>query len=191
MEEKLEQARRVRDYLRQYDIAMQMISHNEVLGCDASVLEYKALNFDEDNYGLCKNILIKDKGENNFWLVILDYHKKINFQVLREKLSSTKLLFATEDELLSKLGVKPGSVSLFSIINDKQDKVKVIFDQSLFDKDELVFHPNYNGISVFIKSTDALAFLNYMQKDYEIIDLPYSDDLKKNITKQLVSNKAC
>ena len=66
---------------------------------------------------VCKNLFIRNKNKNQYYLYALPLNKKANFKLLQEKLGETRLSFGDEDVLKQKLGVKSGSVSIFNIVN--------------------------------------------------------------------------
>lgn len=69
------------------------------------------------------------------------------------------------------LGLKPGSVSPFGIINDTEHHVHLYFDKNLLDAKRLSFHPNDNTATCVINKDDLLKFLDAMGNTYEFIDL--------------------
>lgn len=173
MKDKLIQTREVFKCLEELEIPVKLITHPEVISCSESKICYDEQGIDETKYGLCKNILLRDKKGKTFWLLITDYKKQIDLLKLKDVLNESKRIgFATQDDLMTYLGTESGSVSLFSIINDKIGKVKVIIDEDLFDRPKLAFHPNYNGMTVFIKKEDTFKFLEANNNDYEFLKIP-------------------
>ena len=69
------------------------------------------------------------------------------------------------------LGVKPGSVSLFGLINDSENHVHVFFDKSLLNSEHLSFHPNDNTASLKISQSDFQKFLKWSKNGHEFLDL--------------------
>lgn len=173
MKEKLKDIKKLYEYLRLIGVSVNTIVHPEVLSCEESKVHYDSMGYDEKDYGLCKNIFIRDKKGKNFWLIIVDYRKRIDMGELKEVLKTSKRLgMATSNDLLDILGVESGSVSLFSVINDTDRRVKVIMDRSLMAKETLAFHPNYSGITSFINKDDAIKFLDTMGHEYDVLDVP-------------------
>jgi Ala-tRNA(Pro) deacylase len=173
MNNKLKRLKELYSYLQKISISVATISHPEVISCEESKSYYDALGYEEKQYGLCKNIFIRDKKGKNFWLIIIDHNKMIDMVELKEVLHSTrKIGFATSQNLENILGVEAGAVSLFSIFNDKEKRVKVIIDECLIDKDILAFHPNYRGLTSFISSQDAIKFLDSMSCTYSVLAVP-------------------
>lgn len=173
MKEKLIKIKQVFEYLETHEILAKTISHPEVVNCEESKMHYDRYGLKEKDYGLCKNIVLRDKKGKSFWLIIIDYQKQIDLEEIKETLGCSKRIgFATENDLKEYLDTEPGSVSLFSVLCDTSKKVKVIIDKDLFQKPTLAFHPSYSGLTSFIKSEDAIKFLRLTSTDYSVSKVP-------------------
>ena len=106
-----------------------------------------------------KNLFLKDK-KNCFWLVVTLEDKTIDLKVLRKTIGAAPLSFGKTNALVEKLGVEPGSVTPFSIINDKKQLVKVVFDKDFLSFDPLNFHPLVNTATTQISKDGLLTFVN-------------------------------
>lgn len=104
-----------------------------------------------------KNLLITD--HRHFYLVILDEAKRLDFKALRKRLACGRLTMASAAQLQAMLGVTPGSVSVFNVLNDAADAVTVVIDRPVLAVSPVAFHPNDNTKTVLIASADVLAFL--------------------------------
>ena len=93
---------------------------------------------------------------------------------LEQRLSQGKLSFASPERLKKYLGVEPGSVSPFGIINDINHHVHLFIDKKLTDYKRLSFHPNINTASIIISRTDLMKFVEYQSNNYDILEL-YND----------------
>ena len=123
------------------------------------------------NSGRCKNIFFRNhKGDRHF-LVILEHLRQLNIHDLEKRLKQGKLTFASDQRLKKYLGVEPGSVSPFGLINDKDHHVHLFIDEKLNEFNRLSFHPNINTASLVIKKTDFIRFLNSMGNSFEFIKL--------------------
>lgn len=90
---------------------------------------------------------------------------------LEQRLKQGKLSFASEKRLDSYLGLSPGSVSPFGIINDIDHHVHLFIDEKLKGFDKLSFHPNINTASLVILRSDLIRFIEYHGNTYEYINL--------------------
>jgi len=69
------------------------------------------------------------------------------------------------------LGVKPGSVSFFALINSESKNVKLFLDEKLLSAEKISFHPNDNRASVVISGTGFRFLLDHFENEYELMDL--------------------
>ncbi len=77
--------------------------------------------------------------------------------------------------MMKYLGVKPGSVSLFALVNDVNHEVTLFVDEELRKAGKVSFHPNDNTASLVISNADMMKFIESVGNAYEFLDL-YSND---------------
>jgi len=82
-----------------------------------------------------------------------------------------RLSFGSPDRLMARLGLTPGSVSPFGLINDADGSVRVILDRDLRGRERLIFHPNINTASVVVSWADLEKFLATRTNTVRIVDL--------------------
>jgi Ala-tRNA(Pro) deacylase len=118
----------------------------------------------------CKNLFFRNHKGNRHYLVIVKDTTPFSIHSLEKKLKQGKLSFGSEKRLAKYLGVKPGSVSPFGLINDTEHHVYLFIDQQLKQSDKISFHPNDNTASLVIRFTDFMRFLEDMGNDYEFFE---------------------
>jgi len=123
------------------------------------------------NSGRCKNIFFRNHKGDRHYLVILEHLRLLNIHDLELRLKQGKLSFASDQRLKKYLGVEPGSVSPFGLINDTDHHVHLFIDEKLNEFNRLLFHPNINTASLVISKDDFIRFLNYTGNSYEFIKL--------------------
>ncbi|MGD0342709.1 MAG: prolyl-tRNA synthetase associated domain-containing protein [Bacteroidales bacterium] len=121
--------------------------------------------------GRCKNIFFRNHKGNRHYLVILEHLRQLDIHDLEKRLRQGKLTFASDQRLKKYLGIEPGSVSPFGLINDSGRHVHLFIDEKLKDFERLAFHPNDNRASLVISKSDFLKFLHYTGNSYEFIKL--------------------
>ena len=121
--------------------------------------------------GRCKNIFFRNHKGDRHYLVILEYLRQLNIRDLEKRLKQGKLTFASDQRLKKYLGVEPGSVSPFGLINDAVKHVHLFIDEKLNEFDRLTFHPNVNTASLVVSKSDFLKFLEYTGNSFEFIRL--------------------
>lgn len=108
--------------------------------------------------GHTKNLFLKDKKDRLFLVVALG-HARIDLKSLHKVLGSDRLSFGRPDLLMEVLGVPPGSVTPFALINDKARRVTVILDADMMRHERLNYHPLANTATTNIARDDLLIFI--------------------------------
>ena len=124
-----------------------------------TVKEAKSLR-GELSGGHSKNLFLKDK-KGQLWLVVTLEDREINLKALRKSIGSAQLSFAKPELLMEVLGLRPGSVSPFGVINDTSGRVNVVLDKALMTYPVLNFHPMINTATTRITPEDLGSFLIY------------------------------
>ena len=100
-----------------------------------------------------KNLFFKDKKKNLFLVVTLS-DKSIQIKELAKKIGAKSPSFGKPDLLMEVLGVIPGAVTPFAVINIQDQPVKIILDEELMKNDLLNFHPLVNTATTTIAPAD-------------------------------------
>lgn len=109
--------------------------------------------------GHCKNLFLKDK-KGALWLVVCLNHRAIDMIDLRHRIGSHHLSFGKPDLLAEVLGVTPGSVTPFALINDTEGRIRVFLDSEMMTLERLNFHPLINSMTTAITPDDLLTFIS-------------------------------
>jgi Ala-tRNA(Pro) deacylase len=105
-----------------------------------------------------KNLFLKDE-EGTLVLVIAKSTTPVDLKVLSKRLGAGRFSFGKPELLMSVLGVTPGSVTAFAVVNDAARRVKVVFDQALMAGDSVNCHPLENTATTNIARDDLLRFI--------------------------------
>ncbi len=111
-----------------------------------------------------KNLLVKDKKDGRFFLVILEEHRQMDGKHFKQITGWRQIRFAHAEELMEVLALSPGAVSPFGLIHDKEKQITVVLDKQigLAAADVLVhFHPNRNTATVSLTKGDFMKFLAF------------------------------
>jgi Ala-tRNA(Pro) deacylase len=108
--------------------------------------------------GHCKNLFCKDE-KGALWLIVALEDAVINLKAAPARIGSKRLTFGKPDLLMEILGVEPGSVTPFGLINDSETKVNVILDEAMMRHSVLNYHPLRNDATTSIASADLLTFI--------------------------------
>lgn len=119
----------------------------------------------------CKNLFFRNHKGDKHYLVVLEHTQALSIHELERKLKQGKLSFASEQRMLKYLGLSPGSVSPFGLINDKENHVHLFLDENLQKSSRISFHPNNNTASLVVSFTNFMRFLNWSKNSYEFVKL--------------------
>lgn len=122
----------------------------------------------------CKNIFFRNHKGNRHYLVILEHTQALDIHDLEKRLKQGKLSFASPKRMMKYLGVTPGSVTPFGLINDKENHVHLFLDENLKKSTSISFHPCINTASLVISFKDFEKFLAFSGNSYEYLKL-YED----------------
>jgi Ala-tRNA(Pro) deacylase len=107
--------------------------------------------------GHSKNLFLKDT-RGTLYLIVLLEDARVNLKALPALIGSGRLSFGSADLLREALGVEPGSVTPFSLINDTVQRVTPVFDTAMMARPLLNFHPLVNSMTTSIARDDLLTF---------------------------------
>jgi Ala-tRNA(Pro) deacylase len=106
-----------------------------------------------------KNLFLKDR-DGRFWLATLPEHRHVPIGALARHLGLPRMSFASAEELADCLGVTPGSVTPFALVNDRAGRVGFILDEALATAEgRLTAHPLTNRATTAIAAADFPRFL--------------------------------
>jgi Ala-tRNA(Pro) deacylase len=152
--------------LDQMAISYEYHEHPPLATINDAIIHWK-----DYNSGRCKNIFFRNHKGNRHYLVILEHLRLLDIHDLEKRLRQGKLTFASDERLKKRLGLEPGSVSPFGLINDTEKNVHLFIDEKLQESERLAFHPNVNTATLVISKTDFLRFLDHTGNTYEFIRL--------------------
>lgn len=109
--------------------------------------------------GHTKNLFLKDKKDRVF-LVVAEADAAIDLKRIHEKIGAAgRVTFGKPELLMELLGVVPGSVTPFGVVNDAEGRVTVVLDAPMLEHDVLNYHPLENTATTSIRREDLIAFL--------------------------------
>ena len=119
----------------------------------------------------CKNLFLRNKKGDRHYLVVVGIGKRVDLKDLVKVVGDDRLSFGSPDRLMARLGLTPGSVSPFGLINDQAGSVRVLIDVDLRGAERLIFHPNINTASVVVSWADLERFLATRRNSVRIVQL--------------------
>ncbi len=154
---------KVEKYLQSKGITFQMYEHPPIF----TVAEGKKYKINAPGLG-CKSLFLKGIKETKYILYTLPGEKRANLRRLAEEVGEKRLTFAKPAELKQLLRVTPGSVSPFSILNDRQKKVILVIDREVTQAKEINVHPNDNQASLVLTQEMFRRFLSTLDHQYRL-----------------------
>ena len=117
-----------------------------------------------------KNLFLKNK-KNSFFLLSCDENAVVNLKQFSKSIEAKNLSFANAEYLERFLGIKPGSVSPFALLNDQNNIVEFYLDEKLYNSEIINFHPLINTTTITIKTSEIIKFLLENNKKIHIFSL--------------------
>ena len=108
-----------------------------------------------------KNLFVRDDKKRNYYLITVRGEKRIDLKKFQSDQGTRRLSFASDDDLMSILGLTPGAVSPFGLLNDREHRTVFYIDREFTDADALIgVHPNENTATVWLKTSDLNHLLS-------------------------------
>jgi Ala-tRNA(Pro) deacylase len=165
MNTELEQ--RVYDVLAELQIPFERHEHPPVFTVEEANQHWAGIDAAH-----CKNLFLRNKKGTIHYLVILAHHKAADLRRLVDRLGDDRLSFASPERLMSHLGLSPGSVSPFGLINDRTHQVRVVIDADLRAAERIAFHPNVNTATIVVAWADFQRFLAWCGNPVRFVAIP-------------------
>jgi Ala-tRNA(Pro) deacylase len=119
--------------------------------------------------GHTKNLFLKD-AKGQLWLISALGETTIDLKKLHHVIGSARLSFGPQEMMVETLGVTPGSVTAFGLINDADRQVRFVLDKALADSDPVNFHPLGNDATTAVSRADFRKFLAALGVEPMIVD---------------------
>jgi len=117
----------------------------------------------------CKSLFLKDK-KGQIWLLVVLATRQVDLKVVAKNIGAARLSFGKPELLAEVLGVVPGSVTPFALINDPEGQVRVVLDKEMLDHELLNYHPLVNTATTAIAAQDLVRFVRACGHDPLILD---------------------
>ena len=148
---RLDKEIRVYDLLDNLGVAYQRIDHEAAMTMEACAAIDEMLDA-----VICKNLLLCNRQCTDFYLLMIPGGKVFKTSVLSKKIGSSRLSFAAPEYMEQYLDITPGSLSVLGLMNDKEQKVKLLIDADVLKGEYFGCHPCINTSSLRLKTADLL-----------------------------------
>lgn len=127
--------------------------------------------------GHTKNLFLKD-AKGRLWLVCALGDTRVDLKRLHGAISAARLSFGSPELMMEVLGVEPGSVTVFALLNDRERRVSLVLDRALTLADPVNFHPLSNDATTAISQAGLHAFLRALEVTAPVIDFSGSEPVR-------------
>ena len=159
---------RVYDLLDRLHIDYYRIDHQE-----ANTMEVcQAL---EETLGaeICKNLLLCNRQCTDFYMLLMPGNKPFKTKDLSKQIGSSRLSFASGEYMEQFLDITPGSLSVLGLMNDKENRVRLLIDEDVLKGEFIGCHPCINTSSLRLKTEDVInILLPAVNHSYQTVVLP-------------------
>ncbi len=162
----MERINKVTEWLDAHSLKYDIYHHEP-----SPTIEIAMQNWRADGSLHCKNLFFRNHKGNRHYLVCFDCSQSLAIHDLEHRLHQGKLSFASPERMMRWLGLEPGSVSPFGLINDEQNHVHLFLDQTIRNHDLLSFHPNDCRATVVISREEFERYLQMVGNTYEYLEL--------------------
>lgn len=121
---------------------------------------------------ICKNLFLCNRQKTNFYLLIMPGDKTFKTKELSGQLGISRLSFADEEHMKEYLDLLPGSVSVLGLMNDPEQKVRLVIDEDVLKEEMFGCHPCMNTSSIRFRTKDLTEkILPALSRSYDIVHL--------------------
>ena len=157
---------KVKEYLNSIGIEFKIVEHEPAYTTE------EADKYIEGHDGVrTKTMFICNKKKTNYYMIIMDDSKRLDINKFKEIVSEKQMKMASEEALKEKLGIEPGMVSPFGLLNNDEKDVKIYMDKEIITEEIMTFHPNDKTKTLFISTKDLLKYLDSIGYEVNIIEL--------------------
>lgn len=166
-EGRLDKEIRVYDFLDALGISYQRIDHEAAMTMEACEEIDKTLEAT-----ICKNLLLCNRQETQFYLLMLPGDKVFKTKELSAQIESSRLSFAKAEYMEKYLDITPGSLSVLGLMNDKDKIVRLLIDEDVLEGEYIGCHPCINTSSLRFQTKDLLdKIIPAMEHEMTVVKL--------------------
>ena len=148
---RLDKEIRVYDFLDSLGVSYQRIDHEAAMTMEACEEIDRTLEAT-----ICKNLLLCNRQETQFYLLMLPGDKVFKTKDLSAQIGSSRLSFAKAEYMEQYLDITPGSLSVLGLMNDKDRMVRLLIDEDVLKGEYIGCHPCINTSSLRLKTKDLV-----------------------------------
>ena len=126
---------------------------------------------------LCKNLFLCNRQKTDFYLLMMPGNKPFKTKDITAPLGCSRLSFASPEYMEKFLNISPGAVSIMGLMNDSENRVRLVVDKAVLESDTLGCHPCVNTSSLKFKTKDIVEkYLPAVHHEPTVIELPWHEE---------------
>ncbi len=159
---------RVYDTLDSLSISYMRVDHGEAATIDKCLAVENVLGAD-----IVKNLFLCNTQKTKFYMLIMPGGKVFKTKDLSKQIGSARLSFGDAETMERLLGVTPGSMSIFGLLNDAENEVRLLVDRDVLESEYIGFHPCKNTSTLKISTHDMFdVFVPHIKREPIFVELP-------------------
>lgn len=125
---------------------------------------------------ICKNLFLRNAQKTDFYLLLMPGNKKFKTAVLSKQIGSARLSFGEPDFMEEFMDLTPGSVTVLGLMNDKENRIRLLIDKDVLDQEFMGCHPCINTSSLKFLTKDLVdKILPAVNHGFTVVDLPSAE----------------
>ena len=158
---------RTYEVLQKLHIPFTRVDHEAIMTMEGCEVIEKTLDVH-----ICKNLVLTPRNKSAFYLLCMPGDKPFSTKDFSKQIGSSRLSFASPEDMAELLGVQPGSASILALMNDTDHRVQLCVERSVWEAEWFGCHPCRNTSSLRLKTEDIRnVFLPYTGHEATVVDL--------------------
>ena len=126
---------------------------------------------------ICKNLFLSNRQQTDFYLLIMPGAKPFTTNLLSKQLHTARLSFGTPEQMEKYLDTLPGSASVLGLMNDRENRVRLLVDKDLLSEETFGCHPCQNTSSLRFRTAELFErILPTMHHKPTFVELPWNPE---------------
>ena len=126
---------------------------------------------------ICKNLFLTNRQQTDFYLLIMPGEKPFKTKLLSKQINTARLSFGTPEQMELYLDTLPGSASVLGLMNDRENRVRLLVDKDLLSEETFGCHPCQNTSSLRFRTAELFErILPSMHHEPTFVELPWNPE---------------
>ena len=164
---RLEKELKVYDLLDERGISHERVDHDALQTIEACQKVDETLGI-----SICKNLFLCNRQKTAYYLLLLPGYKALKTKELSKQIPTSRLSFASGEDMEEYLNVTPGSATIMGLMFDPENRVQLVIDEELLKEEWFGCHPCINTSSLKLRTEDVIGkYLQAVHHEYLTVNL--------------------